>query len=223
MRMGPDSGFTLIEIVVAVMIMTLLVGIAAPSFMATLNSERRTATESELEGIAEGILRYAADTEQLPQSLDDLYSSNVPGFGGPYVDDAFGGRPVPKDGYRNDAWGHPYVVTVVSATSIQITSPGKDGLIGTADDISRDVSIRPVLRDISVRRLGILNQAVQSYNARNLPDHPLPSSTQSAVTSLVSGGYLPSVTPYATDAFGDPWVPTGVPLVEFRSINFGSP
>ncbi len=218
-----QNGFTLIEMVIVVAIMTLLIGIAAPSLSGLMNSEKDSAAESELEALAQATLTFTEDTKKRPRNLDSLYDSNVPGFGGPYIDDLIGGRDVNGQGYRYDPWKKKYRMKTVGRTKIIFTSAGQDGRFGTADDISREVDVRPVLRRISLENLAILNLAVSSYNQTNLKTAPLSQSVSTAQSTLVNGGYLPRGVDFSKDAFGDRYVSSGSPVVQFSSRNFGTP
>ncbi|MEZ6197932.1 MAG: prepilin-type N-terminal cleavage/methylation domain-containing protein [Planctomycetota bacterium] len=222
MIMRRDTGFTLIEIVVVLAIMTLLVGIAAPSLAGIMNSQRGSATDVEMDALVTAAKSFCEDTVQRPADLDALYSSALPGFGGPYVDDSLGGRDVEGEGFRHDAWGRRYRYETPGNTGILITSAGRDGQFDTDDDIVRDVDLQPVFRRISIERLEILNLAVTAYNKTYLASAPLSSSVASAVGQLVSSGYLPAAGDFTRDAFGDLFVAAGSPVVRFMSPNFGT-
>lgn len=217
-----NKGFTLIEMVIVITIMTLLIGIAAPSISGLMNSQRDKSTREELDAIATAVSTFTEDTYERPANLDELYYSTLPGFGGPYIDDAQGGRDVQGEGFRYDSWGNQYRYTRNGATKVLISSSGQDGRFGNSDDISRDVDVQPILRRLSLKKLEILNQAVRAYNATNLKTSPLSRTTTMAVATLVSGGYLPSGSDFTRDAFGDLWQSSGSPVVQFYSKNFGS-
>ncbi|MFT7619620.1 MAG: general secretion pathway protein G [Planctomycetota bacterium] len=222
MKRPSVQGFTLIEVVIVIAIMTLMIGIAAPSISGLLNSEKDGATRDEVESLAAAVLTFTEDTYGLPATLGDLHSSTVSGFGGPYIDDSLGGRDVQGEGFRNDSWGRGYRYILNGRTQVEIASAGLDGNFGTSDDIIREIDVTPILRRLSLKNLNILNQAVAAYNQTNLKDRPLPQTTTTAVSRLVSDGYLPRGENFTRDAFGDSWVATSSPVVQFRSTNFGT-
>ncbi|MEZ6197889.1 MAG: prepilin-type N-terminal cleavage/methylation domain-containing protein [Planctomycetota bacterium] len=222
MRSTQESGFTLIEVVVVLAIITLLVGIAAPSLSGLMSSYRGTATDQELDALVEAARAFCEDTAVRPPDIDSLHASKLAGFGGPYISDSLGGRDVEGEGFRHDAWGRRYRYATPGATTIVLTSAGRDGRFDTDDDVARTLDLRPILRRLSIERLEILNLAVNAYNKVNLTTDPLPTSVDSAVSKLVSGGFLPRSGDYTRDAFGDRFVVGGSPVVRFLSPNFGT-
>ena len=96
------------------------------------------AVEARAQDIAAGIERYKIDVGQYPQKLDDLFSSDAPGWKGPYVGS---GPPAaatgPSPGAQSlltDLWGQPFEY-VHDADSPQVVSSGPDQQRGTPDDI----------------------------------------------------------------------------------------
>jgi len=161
---GSDTvaGFTLIEIIVVIAVISILAGTMVPSVVSQMDHHRATATRDEMQALYRAVVGtpdsggdgYLADMGQLPPSLTDLvqqgsqpgYALHLAGIGmgweGPYLVGGF------ADGsWLTDAWGHTYTY---SASTGQITSPGRDGQISTTDDITLPETSIPTHRPFSV-------------------------------------------------------------------------
>lgn len=64
-------GFSLVEVLIVVVIIGLLVGIAAPAFMAVRNNARRTQAESQLQSMSSAIDQFRTDYGYLPPLILD--------------------------------------------------------------------------------------------------------------------------------------------------------
>ncbi len=145
MRRG---GFTLIEVIIAIAILSILASMAVPYAAKLIDKSREESTRKEVEELYNTILGdpkiptggTVGDMGRLPNNLTEL---NVQGaqplgstgllgvkFGwfGPYVNTGFD-----PQGYRNDAWGTPYAYGNPGAG--QIRSAGPDRVMGNADDL----------------------------------------------------------------------------------------
>lgn len=115
-----ESGFTLIQLVVVLIGMALLASMALQIVVGTVEKSRENDARSEMKSIVEGILGnpqlrseewridygYVGDVGSLPNSLDNLISSNACGWNGPYIDINFQEAP---DDWKTDPWGTEYV------------------------------------------------------------------------------------------------------------------
>ena len=124
-RTKATSGFSLIEMLVAVAIVGLLVGLVGPAAMRQLQGSRVNTTEAQISQLRAAIDIFAIETGRLPneaEGLNALVVDNgaIPGWNGPYLRD--GQLPV-------DAWGNPFIYTI-NADQVQITSLGADGQPG---------------------------------------------------------------------------------------------
>lgn len=81
----PQKGFTLIEVMMAIAIVSILAVIATPNYMEYREKARVAAVISEIRGLEKEITSYAIDHGNFPPSLDAI------GFGN-----------------LKDAWGTPY-------------------------------------------------------------------------------------------------------------------
>jgi type II secretion system protein G len=65
-------GFTLIELIVVMAIVALLVSIAAPRYLQSLDRARETSLRSSLAVVRQAIDQFAADRGRYPDSLPEL-------------------------------------------------------------------------------------------------------------------------------------------------------
>ncbi len=223
---GYRSGFTMIEIVAVVAILTIIAGAAIPVVSKSVERAAKKATREELEMLAAAALEHVRDTGTLPATAAALgTSSSTPGWSGPYIGsletDARSGLPA----HEVDGWSRPYRFRI-SGSVLTIDSRGPDGAIGGTDDIAVSADATAVLRELTLSKLSVLNRAVLNYNAVYQSTDPLPGNWSQALSRLVSRGLLPSAAGFQQDAFGSPFVgvPAGAsPLVEVGSTNVGLP
>jgi general secretion pathway protein G len=70
-RRGQD-GFTLVELMVVMLIISVLAAIAIPAYIASLRNAREAVLKEDLHVMRQAIDSYTMDKEKGPQSLDDL-------------------------------------------------------------------------------------------------------------------------------------------------------
>lgn len=147
------KGFTLVEVIVVMAIISSLVGIMVPIVFRVWEAQEIEATEKKLTYIKEAMIGnpslmsngtrnsfgFTGDLGQLPPDLDALISYiNVNGTFGPYL-----GGGVSTQSFKNDAWGYEMTYSYTTDAfsrrdSATITSLGSDnaaGGIDTAADI----------------------------------------------------------------------------------------
>ena len=77
-----DGGFTLIELIIVMTIISLLASIAIPSFLNSVKKAREAVLKEDLHTMRSAIDSYTVDREQAPQTLDDLvqagYLKSIP-------------------------------------------------------------------------------------------------------------------------------------------------
>ena len=113
--------FSLMEIVIAVTILALAAGIAAPMFMRHFDKARVNAAKAQLSNLKLAINDFYLDTNKYPSSLDELLTNNGnPKWQGPYLE----AKQIPKD-----PWGNDYILEQVDGKCVIITY-GKDGSQG---------------------------------------------------------------------------------------------
>jgi hypothetical protein len=86
-----------------------------------LETARRESAHMMAQSIRQAAMMYVVSKAACPASVDALVDAQM------------------LPGPRPDPWGKPFVVTCKDdGATIAITSPGKDGQVGTADDITVD-------------------------------------------------------------------------------------
>jgi len=81
MRSG-DRGFTLVELMIVMLIISVLAAVAIPSFVAAIRNAKEAALKEDLHVMRNAIDSYTMDKNKAPQSLDDLvqngYLKSIP-------------------------------------------------------------------------------------------------------------------------------------------------
>jgi general secretion pathway protein G len=78
-------GFTMVEILIALLILGTIVGIAVPSYMSYLDRARIAKAIADIRTLDSEIQAYATDKEKLPDSLGDVGRNNLSDpYGNPY-------------------------------------------------------------------------------------------------------------------------------------------
>lgn len=67
-----QGGFTLVELMVVMLIISILLAVAVPSFISAIRTAREAALREDLHTMRDAIEQYTEDKQQAPQSLDDL-------------------------------------------------------------------------------------------------------------------------------------------------------
>ncbi len=221
MKQHTRSGFTLIELVIAMAVMAMLAGAIVPAVGATMRSAARRSTLTELDLLGDAVIDFYRDTRQFPSDPLDLENAATAGWAGPYLrgtlEDPWSGQ----SGYAIDGFGNAYTFSA-SGLALTMTSDGPDRANGTTDDIALTVNVTPLLRDLTLDELAVLNTAVERYNATYLGTDPLSGTWSAALSRLVATGYLPAGSGYATDEWGDAYTgdpPGATPLTAVLSPN----
>ena len=119
-----NSGFTLIELVIGLIIVGLIAAIGIPVYQGFVERAKRTSTEENLRLFKSSIQLYQLDTNSYPSKLKDLEKRPTDEkikakWRGPYID------PVPEE----DGWGAPFVykVTPGQKKPYELYSHGPNG------------------------------------------------------------------------------------------------
>jgi len=114
-----NSGFTLVELMVVLIIIAVLIGVSIPIYFVFRERAREASTESDMKSMASAIEMYRNDYQVYPPQQG--FPQNISSY--------FDGQ-APEADFWNTAYSY-----VSSADSYQLTSSGKDKQAGTDDDI----------------------------------------------------------------------------------------
>jgi general secretion pathway protein G len=119
-----DEGFTLLELMVVMAIISVLATLAIPSFIQALKSAREAVLKEDLHVMRAAIDSYTMDKQKAPQSLDDLIQDG-------YL------KAVPEDPMTRsrDTW---VTDTSDSLHSLDQTDPGVDDVHSGSQDMGSD-------------------------------------------------------------------------------------
>lgn len=128
-----QSGFTLLELLVVLLIIGLLAGFVGPKYFSQIGKSQAQAARAQINAFDKALDQYRLDTGHYPtseQGLAVLFAqpANEPLWRGPYL----------KKTAPADPWGNAYVYKTPSANTnmdYDLISYGKDGKAGgTGDD-----------------------------------------------------------------------------------------
>lgn len=123
------SGFTFIEIVIALAIVGLLGAVLVPGYMAWVERGKRQATDSTVKTLKTAIAQFNLDTNKYPRILTDLIRRPADEtiskkWRGPYVE---------ADEIPEDSWGNSFVYRPTS-DKFELYSHGPKGTEGAKED-----------------------------------------------------------------------------------------
>ena len=119
-----ERGFTLIELMIVMTIISLLAAIAIPSYVNNIRRAKEAVLREDLHTMRTAIDSYTVDKQKAPQSLDDLVQAG-------YL------KTMPKDPItdRTDTW---LPVQEDSLMSLDQTEPGIDDVHSGAQQTASD-------------------------------------------------------------------------------------
>jgi len=130
--MKTQSGFTLVELLIVIVIIGLLGSLVAPEMFSKIGSSKQSTAKAQMQFFETALDTYYLDVGQYPSDLQSLKNSNENGWDGPYI----------KKDVPLDPWGNAYQLTVPGpdGANYQITSFGKDGQPGGKDE-NEDIKV----------------------------------------------------------------------------------
>jgi general secretion pathway protein G len=122
-KIRSDSGFTLLEMMIVIIIMGILLSIALPIYNQSLVRSREAVLRNDLFTLRSLISQYTLDKQKAPQSLDDLVSAG-------YI------KIIPKDPMTNEANWEPHQEDTL--LSVDQQDPGLDDVHSASNATSSD-------------------------------------------------------------------------------------
>jgi general secretion pathway protein G len=136
-RSPSSAGFTLVEMLVVLTIISLILGLVGPRVLNYLGESRVKAAKLQIESFGSALDLFYLDAGRYPSSAEGLAAlvqrpTGVEIWNGPYVK---GGR------LPSDPWGHAYLYRAPVENSppyeiVSFGSDGREGGTGTASDLS---------------------------------------------------------------------------------------
>ena len=127
-----ERGFTLMEIMVVLIIISLIVGIIGPRIYKKLKQGRIITAKAQIQNLEAALMDFNADMGRFPTTEEGLKALvQNPGsdmWSGPYLSK----KKVPKDPWGRD---YVYVCPGTHGTPYDLYSKGPDGQEGTDEDI----------------------------------------------------------------------------------------
>jgi general secretion pathway protein G len=126
------NGFTLIELMIVVVILSLLATIIMPRILNRTDQAKRAKAKVDIRNLQSALALFKTDTGRFPTTSEGLQALVAnPGIPG-YNSDAY------LDKVTRDPWGHPYkyLCPGLNHKDYDLESYGKDGEDGGTDDES---------------------------------------------------------------------------------------
>jgi general secretion pathway protein G len=130
-----EKGFTLIEIIIVVIILSLIAALVGPRLFKKVEKSKQQITKTQIVMMENSIKMFKLDTGRYPTTEEGLKvllenTGGISNWDGPYLE-----KGVPKD-----PWGKDYIYTYPGKNyTFEIVSLGADGLPG-GDGENKDIN-----------------------------------------------------------------------------------
>jgi general secretion pathway protein G len=134
---NPQSGVTLLEIMIVLAIIALIVGFGAPRLMESFGRAKLQAAEVSMANLKGAVQLFYIDTGRYPTEAEGLAAlldmpASATGWKGPYLD---------GEADLTDPWGRPFLYAAPGASApFSLSTLGRDGTPGGQGEDS-DISL----------------------------------------------------------------------------------
>lgn len=131
-----EDGYTLLELLVVLVILTLIIGIAGPTVLRQFGKAKSDTARIEVNRLVTDLEFFRVDVGRFPTEEEGLNAllvrpDGAASWGGPYL---------PKASQLNDPWGRPYTYDLSdNGQTVKVESLGADGAEG-GDAENADIS-----------------------------------------------------------------------------------
>ncbi|MET0314571.1 MAG: type II secretion system major pseudopilin GspG [Hansschlegelia sp.] len=130
-RRDTTGGFTLVELLVVLVILSLVMGLVAPRVLGYLSSSRERAAKLQLQSFSAALDLFYLDMGRYPSTSEGLQAL----VKAPPGQDKWAGPYIQQGAIPDDPWGHGYEYRTPGRTkAYSITSLGSDGRRGGEGD-----------------------------------------------------------------------------------------
>lgn len=139
MKKNRQTGFTMIELLVVLVILGLLAGLVGPQFFGKVDSSKVRTAETQVKMLKMALQTYRLDVGSYPASLQDLQKApaNVGTYWqGPYLDEN-----LPSDPWNN---AYQYRLDSNAPQGFYLYSMGADGAEG-GEDLNAEIGYVPAV------------------------------------------------------------------------------
>jgi len=135
--MNKNSGFSMIELLVVMVILGLLAGLVAPQFFGKVDSSKVRTAETQIKMLKMALQTYRLDVGQYPTSIEHLRTK-------PQNDNGFWDGPYLEEAIPLDPWNSPYIYQKDNSAEqgFYLYSYGADSQAG-GEDINADIGYVP--------------------------------------------------------------------------------
>jgi len=125
-----NTGFTLLELLVVLVIIGLLASYVGPKYFAQIGKSEVTVARAQLDSLSKAVETFRLDVGRYPSPGEGLSAlsvrpDNAAGWNGPYL----------KKSVPLDPWQHPFIYQFPAANGeFNVLSYGKDGKPGGVGD-----------------------------------------------------------------------------------------
>jgi general secretion pathway protein G len=125
-RISRNTGFTLLELLVVLVILGLLAGYVAPKYFAQVGKSEVKTAKAQIDALEKALDQYRIDIRHYPTTEQGLAALNTKP-----ADEAHWDGPYLKKTVPNDPWGKPYQYhSPGEHGEIDLFSYGRDGVPG---------------------------------------------------------------------------------------------